>query len=704
MRESKRNPAVTRFGVFEVDRQTGELRKQGTRLKLSGKAFQILEFLLERPGELITREELRQRLWPADMFVDFEHSLNATINRVREILGDSAENPRFIETLPRRGYRFIAPVERLPESALRRPFTRQRWIWTIATAIVVLVIAVVGLGMHRQWSRSRSLRLENVQITKLTDGGTAVHVSISPDGRYVAYVVRNGEKQGLWLRQLATRAEVQILPPDYGDFLGLTFSPDSNYIYFVRSDKNEPTFRYLCSVPVLGGPVQKLIHVDSPVSFSPNGREFVYQRSDLPHNDIDLMIANVDGSGERLFSVIHNVSSSPHDVASGPAWSPDGQTIAVPVKLQTTPVRYALNAISVADGRKQELFSSSAEYQNMGRPVWLPGGDLLLVPHYDSVSRRIQLWTVSFPGGMAHRLTNDLYDYDAGDLDITRDGRTISAITETGLYNVWAAPATNLSKARQITYGELPMIWVAEAHDGRLLSVSWDFSLWVMSRDGSQRAPFGNIHTADWPETCGQFVLFVGNIGGGSLMRADVDGTHLTQLVNHNVISPACSPDGRFVFYVNTEQPQKIWRVPVVGGTPVEIAKILGDTIVDRLSVSPDGKLLAYPYSVYTNTATAVRNMAIIPVDGGPPVKTFEVSGGIRNPRWSANGEGLQYLLTRDEVTNLWEQPLAGGEPKQLTKFTSGHMYDFNWSSDRSHLLLTRGSTSSNVILLQNFY
>ena len=163
----------------------------------------------------------------------------------------------------------------------------------------------------------------------------------------------------------------------------------------------------------------------------------------------------------------------------GPDWSPDGRTIAVPVRLQSTASRWVLDTISVADGRIRELYSSSVEYINFGHPVWLPGGDVLLVPHFDSASHRIQLWTISFPDGVTRRFTNDLADYDTGDLDITRDGRTVSAIAETGLYNIWVAPAADLSKAKQITSGELPMIWVTEAPDGKLLSVAWDFDLWV---------------------------------------------------------------------------------------------------------------------------------------------------------------------------------------------------------------------------------
>jgi DNA-binding winged helix-turn-helix (wHTH) protein/Tol biopolymer transport system component len=702
MQQVRHNPTVVHFGVFELDRETGELRKQGVRLKLSRQAFQILELLLEKPGTLVSRDELRQKLWPADTFVDFEHSLNATVNRVREVLGDSAENPTFIETLPRRGYRFIQPVHGLLESSQSAAQTRSRKTRTMAALITTVIIVAAALAAHRLFSRTRTLSLENIQMTKLTDGGTAVHVGISPDGHYVAYAMRAGAKQGLWLRQLTAQTEFQILPPDYGDFLGITFSPDSNYIYFVRADRDDLTVRYLYSVPALGGPVRKLIsHVDSPVSFSPDGREFVYQRFDPPHNDLQVRTTTADLRSERLLAVIHNGDFLNISAGPGPDWSPDGRTIAIPVRLQSTPVRCVLDIISVADGKIRELFSSSTELDNFGRPVWLPSGDLLILPHWDPSSRRVQLWTVSFPGGQAHRLTNDLFDYDTGDLDITRDGKIIVAIAETGIYNIWAAPRQNVSQANQITHGELPMIWVVQVKNGKLVSVSWDFDLWVMNPDGSERVSFGDIHTADWPESCGNFVLFTRTMGGGPLMRADPDGTRVTQLANSNVISPACSPDGKSAFYVNVEQPQKIWRVPVEGGTPFEIARILGDRIVDRLSVSPDGKFLAYPYSQSTNTQAAGWNLAVIPAGGGPPVATFKLSAEIRNPRWSPDGRGVEYLLTRDAVTNLWEQRLSGGKPKQLTNFTTGHMFDFNWSADRSRLFLTRGSMSSNVILLQ---
>ena len=141
------------FGSFEVNLTTGELRKQGIRLKLQDQPFQVLTMLLARPGQLVHREEIRQKLWPSGTFVDFDNGLNAAINRLREALGDSAENPRFIETHPRRGYRFIAPVERLNGNTVPvteakpepRPPRSKQWLWVVsAFAVAMLLLAAIG--------------------------------------------------------------------------------------------------------------------------------------------------------------------------------------------------------------------------------------------------------------------------------------------------------------------------------------------------------------------------------------------------------------------------------------------------------------------------------------------------------------------------------------------------------------------------------
>ena len=716
-----------RFGAFELDAAAGKLFKSGIAIKLQPQPLRVLLLLTGRPGQVVTREEIQRCLWGDSTFVDFERGINFSINQIRGALSDNAEKPRYIETLPRVGYRFIAqlngggvsdcvvapaaespssgrlydwPAEITGATSAIPPTPRSHWRWIVALSIAgAAVIALAAVyGVHKWFLRSRNPDLQTMQFSKLTDTGTAENVAISPDGRYVVYALRDGEKQGLWLRQVATRSVVQILAPDTNGFHGLTFSPDGEYIYFVRSDKNDPFFKYLYTMPVLGGPPRRLAtDVDSPVGFSPDGHRFVYEHCIPARNDLELKVVEVAGGSESLLATIH--SASCFLFQPGLNWSLDGRTIAVPAWLVSKPARWVLDAISVRNGSVRELFSSPDE---IGRPVWLPSGDTLLLSHYEPQYHRAQLWTISFPEGKARRFTNDLTRYGA-DLDITRDGRTLVAVAGTVVSNIWVAPSADPEKGQQITSSGPPMFDVAENADGQILSASGDGELWRMDRDGNQSASFGDVRNAGWLTPCGHFVFFLSYEPGASVLtRVDPDGSHRTQLTRGNLWAPACSPDGRLVFYVNFDEPQKIWRIPVEGGVPQEVSGILGEGICGRMSVSPDGNFLAYPYDQYNGTSAPGWHLAVIPANGGAPAKTFEVPGGIGEVRWSPDGKKLHYLLTRDGATNIWEQSLTGGKAKQLTRFTSGLIFDFNWSSDRTKLLLTRGSVSSDIILMSN--
>jgi eukaryotic-like serine/threonine-protein kinase len=714
-----------RFGEFHLELETAELRSNGNKASLQGQPLQILMVLLEHPGRLVTREELKKRLWPSDTFVDFDQSLNRAVNRLREALGDSAEQPKFIETLPRRGYRFIAPVTRNgldgavssahvypwpanadpgrqdsgPASILPAPFLRWNRKFLLAGILAgLLILALVGLVSRK--FRNSTLSFDNLETTKLTDNGTVKNVAISGDGRYAAYAINVGDKQGLRLRQVATRGDVEILPPDAGNFVGLTFSPDGNYIYFVRSDKNDISFRYLYAMPSLGGTPRKLItDVDSGISFSPDGRTIAYEH--WIRNDMELKIANGDGTGQRLVTVVHDANFlSPGD--PGPTWSPDGRMITFSKLLVGKQRRWVLFAVSVQDGRSRELYSDDA---GIGRPLWLPSGDMLLVPHYDRNSRRSQLWTVSFPQGTARRFTHDISDYSM-DLDLTKDGGTLGAITNVAQSQIWVSSSPDLEKVQQLTNGDPPMYEVKVNLDANIVSTDRAGGLWIMNGGGTQRSTLGNVQGVSWFTMCGQTVVLTSTEQNSTaLLRLDADGTHVTELASGNLWSPTCSPDNQFVYYVTWEQPEKIWRIPIDGGGAVNLTQVLGDSIMGNITVSPDGKFIAYPYSAYTATAPS-RHLAVIPAAGGPPVALFDMPGDSWNvgPYWSSDGTALQYLQIRDGVSNIWEQSLAGGGPRQLTRFTSGQIFDFAWSRDRKHLFLTRGKVSSDVVLLTGLH
>lgn len=247
--------ADIRFGTYEVDLQAAELRKDGVRLKLTGQPFQVLAILLERPGEVVTRGELQKRLWP-DSFVDFDHNLNSAINRIREVLHDSAESPQFVETLPRRGYRFIAPTEALSNgqagTELRsrdapQPAKKRVPLMPLALAAFILLAAAGWFG-YKKWRASIQEPAVQRALGKLTfDEGLQIGATWSPDGRYIAYSADRGGKFDIWVQQVSGGDPIQITMGP-GQHWQPDWSPDGKYIAY-RSEEGDGG---IYVVPALG--------------------------------------------------------------------------------------------------------------------------------------------------------------------------------------------------------------------------------------------------------------------------------------------------------------------------------------------------------------------------------------------------------------------------------------------------------------------
>ncbi len=232
MAETQSRPPLVRFGAFEADVQTGELRKDGVKLKFSGQPFQVLAILLERPGDVVTREELQKRLWP-DTFVDVERNLNTAVNKIREVLGDSAESPRFVETLPRRGYRFIAPVGHLGGAAgdkensiaVPRPARIKTAVVLFLASSTFVLLAGAGWLAYQKW-RTHAPRPVQRSFTRLTfDEGLQAGSTWSPDGRFIAYSSDRGGKFDIWVQQVSGGDPIQITKRP-GQNIQPAWSPD----------------------------------------------------------------------------------------------------------------------------------------------------------------------------------------------------------------------------------------------------------------------------------------------------------------------------------------------------------------------------------------------------------------------------------------------------------------------------------------------
>jgi len=588
-------------------------------------------------------------------------------------------------------------------------------------AIVMLGLGVVAGYRWRKADQSPPEHLQGfdpqrMRITKLTDSGKASGVAIAPDGRYIVYVLVDGEQQSLWIRNVANRSDVQVLSPDAVAFKAVSFSPDGDYIYFVRSDKNTAFYRYLYLMPVLGGEARQLIRdVDTPVSFSPDGKRFAFVRG-VPNGDrLEIRIANADGSGDRLLAGLSGFST----FTNGVAWSPDGRTIVVPTFTK-------LSAIGVDDGLIREFHSG---FEIVGRPAWLPDGNSLIVPirpmdvrpsFFVNTTRgtsqsgailptatspglapwspaahyRMQLCVISYPGNEVRRLTNDLMDYGAN-LDLTRDGRMIVTLAHRQVSHIWVLPEGLTTKAKQITTGENPDTAIAPGPGGKLLVRTGDGKMTLLDVDGSHRTQF----LPEWDNFlslsgCADRYIIFDNQNSKALLRADIDGTNVTKLAD-DVLNSDCAPDGKWVLYSSGG---KLYRVPVEGGNPTEVV-----TVSDTVSgvISPEGKRIAYTY--HEIDVVLALKLAIALAEGGSPLHVFNLPAFSGILRWSPDGKGVQYTMTRNAAANVWEQRLSGGEPRQVTNFTSGEIFDFAWTRDGKELLLARGETKGDVILISGF-
>jgi DNA-binding winged helix-turn-helix (wHTH) protein len=295
---------VIRFATFEVDFQAHELRKGGLRLKLTGQPFQVLTILLEQPGTVVSREEFQKRLWP-DTFVDVDHNLNTAINKIREVLGDSAESPRFVETLPRRGYRFIGklepPMQRVVAVELNHGLHSRRTWLKIAAGVLTFAVLAVGAFVAFRWpkqdSRPESQVLTPIPFTAFPGQETAP--AISPDGSRIAFAWNNDPgtfEKGYDLYVKAIGSETLLRLTHYPSrWISSAWSPDGTQLAFHRLAENS-TGVYV--IPALGGPERKLVSTRirttplSTVSWSADGTWIAYSDY-LPGEDDLQHIRNV---------------------------------------------------------------------------------------------------------------------------------------------------------------------------------------------------------------------------------------------------------------------------------------------------------------------------------------------------------------------------------------------------------------------------
>jgi serine/threonine protein kinase/dipeptidyl aminopeptidase/acylaminoacyl peptidase len=571
-----------------------------------------------------------------------------------------------------------------------------------AAVCALIAAAAITFFVSKPRGRENALTAQNMRPEKLTESGKAAGVAISPSGQYVVYVLRNGEMQSLMVRQVATGSDVQILPPAVSIFYGLTFSPDGNYIYYIEASKENQLFSSLYKMPVLGGnPQQILRDIDTSISFSPDGKQFAFMRGTPDKGTLSLLVANADGSGERvLASKVGDISTSG---LLSPSWSPDAKTIIFTSLMPTAGGQ--LNEYTVGTGAVRTLYSTRG---SIGRPRWLPDGDALLLPvREEGAGVQGQLWKVSYPSGEAQRLTNDLTDYSFPWLDLTADGSSVVTVETTFALDVWAAPAGDSTRATQITSGGPSIGGVSILSKDRILFLNRNRELFSADFDGGNRTLVAsserNIQFATGCED-GKHIVYSGTHGAESdIWRMDADGSNPVQLTHQRpALLPICAPDGSSLLFDYADG-FKTWRMGIDGANPTELP--LPKQSSPFAFLSPDNKLVLYRLG-HPDSPQTRDQLVVVPVEGGPPVFSFDlplgaiVGQGI--PQWSPDGHGVDFALTRGGASNIWRQPIPSGAMKQITNFPNGYLRSFKWSPDGQILFMARGSVTSDIILLKS--
>lgn len=704
------------FGPFLLDPEEHTLLREGAPISLKPRVFDLLLIFLENPGRLLAKEELIGRLW-AQVAVE-DHNLAVAVHELRKALGDTSNSgqPHYIETVPRIGYRFGVTVEMTdvarvaainnttaaPEETKshHHAWTR-RIIITLAVLAGVIILIVIW---QRPFSKSRtSYPFQNTHITRLTNTGNIKDAKVSLDGKYLAYIQMSSDKSSLRVREISTQKDVELLPQTQssGGYMGVTFSPKDNSIYFLRWEKEDDAAE-LRSIPVTGGESHKVLDkLSSPISFSPDGERFVFMRRYTDPRRAVLIIANKDGTGEQPLAV----RNSPQFISNAaPAWSPDGNVVACITGGPDKGDFFDIVAIRVSDGVEQLI--STKTLKRVVSIGWLPDSSGLIASGVDEKPGFAQqLWHLSYPDGKAQRITHDLNNYQH--VTVTQDARTMVTVQSESFFDIWVKGITDDDTGVQLSAGRFDgrdgISWTPDNKIIYISEVGDSQSILLMSSSGADRRVVNNGGLFRSPNACPDnhtFVFTEQSAGASHVWKMSFDGGNKQQLTNGSGEQwPQCSPDGKFVVYFARDEAGQLtlWKLSLDRGVPERIVNLLTRTP----AISPNGERVAFLYS-----QDGRWRIGIFLLENGKLAQSLEMPSNI-DPnwaipmKWSADGKSLLYVdHPSDSVSNIWILPLAGGEPRQLTKFQERRIYSFDVSRTDGRLVFSCGHDVRDALLI----
>ena len=561
-----------------------------------------------------------------------------------------------------------------------------------AALVIVLVVTLRRDAAPRSSQPSSTVRsLADFQVTQLTTSGTAERPTISPDGRYVAYVQHDADDYSLWLRQTTTTSNVQIVPPQPGvTLLGATFTPDGTSIDFVRQATGAPA--EVWRVPFLGGAARLFIaDVTSPISWAPDGQRIAYLRTRFtPTLSSQLMVAAADGGQERQLASDVPAEPwislmAPWRPSFAPAWSPDGRLIAVAASTLTGGGR--LIFVDSENGSARAVAVPSGIRWGLS---WLNGESLVLNQPSQFVGSN-QLFRLPYPAGPLSRLTNDPNNYIGASL--SGDGSGLVTARRDVRMDVWVGDGggtTGTEVVRRAPIGGEGLADVAwSGHQllyGTVVSGRPTILRVTPGQDTSEEVVVDALTPGVTSD--GRTIVFVSSSTDSilDLWKAEANGRRVARLVRSVTAEQVVvTPDDRSVIYISiVGGTVSIWMVPIDDGTPTKLAD------GGSASVSPDGGSMAF--------ADSRASLIVCALPGCTSRRTIG-SVPFRGPlSWTPDGRGVAYA----REANIWVQPLGGGPPRQLTRSADRRPIGFfAWSRDGKRLAITRSTETNDIVLLR---
>jgi serine/threonine protein kinase len=589
--------------------------------------------------------------------------------------------------------------------------------------LVLLLLGAAGYGIYSFLNRSRPAPFSNFAVTQVTSTGTTQQTAVSPDGRFLVSVQKGNGQESLWLRNIATASDTQVVASRGQKFTSPAFSPDGNYIYFRETAPGMSGLYILFRAPVLGGKPEVVAKdVDSNVTFSPDGKNIVFIRINDPEiGKWRLLEVNADGSNERVLYI-----SPERNSQKFVAWSPDGRRIAVSLSTVGSSAAGTISMFDFANAQLQSFVEVNDKAPS--QLAWFPDGHWLLAAYGargESFSLQDQLGMFSYPGGKFHTITNDTNNHAT--LTLSNDGHTLATVQNQLTSEIQILASSGMGPASPVP--NLPAQGFIAAFDwlgNDELIVSKGLRLLRLKIDGGnpttmlndQGGFIGNVDTCGGKSSIVFTWYFHGGENGGRIWRTDAEGGTPVALTPAGEPSTwQCSKDGKWLYDSDLRGDSDIRRLSLAKGGSEESlpGTMVANVLLMGTALSPDGKTYARLVAEENpESRNYSQKIVLQSVDESSKPSTrmivpdatrnfvFHGSSPEASFQFTPDGKALAFVAEEKGVDNIWLQPLDGSTGHQITNFRSEEITGFRWSPDAKRLAVVRHHNSSDVILLRD--